>query len=50
MNDWYKALVNIESTSENDRYGFPVPFSKVTLKEDVLNKILIDLQLHNELG
>jgi hypothetical protein len=50
VNDWYLALVTVKATNEKDLFGYPVPFSKLSLKEDAINKVLIDLLLNNELG
>ncbi|EAR96669.2 calpain family cysteine protease (macronuclear) [Tetrahymena thermophila SB210] len=49
-NDWYKSVIQITPTEDKDCYGLPIPFSSFKLNEQQLNLILIDLQLHNEIG
>ncbi|KAL4497770.1 hypothetical protein ABPG72_000525 [Tetrahymena utriculariae] len=49
-NDWYKCVIQVIPTEDKDCYDLPVPFSQFKLNEKQLNLILIDLQLHNEIG
>lgn len=42
-NDWYRALVDINSNEKNDSYGIPIPFPDLSLKEEAINLILAEL-------
>ncbi|KAL4453883.1 hypothetical protein ABPG74_003766 [Tetrahymena malaccensis] len=50
QNDWYKCVVQVIPSEDKDCYDLPVSFSKFVLNEMQLNLILIDLQLHNQIG
>ncbi|EAR95721.2 tetratricopeptide repeat protein (macronuclear) [Tetrahymena thermophila SB210] len=51
QNDWYLSIIDIDPcVTQLDQKGNLVPFPKLQLKEDILNSILIDIQLHNQLG
>ncbi|EAR90353.4 two component regulator propeller family protein (macronuclear) [Tetrahymena thermophila SB210] len=45
QNDWYKQYVQITATNDLDQYGVHVPFSKTTLIEDEIFKVLKDLEI-----
>ncbi|KAL4483147.1 hypothetical protein ABPG74_019173 [Tetrahymena malaccensis] len=45
QNDWYKQYVQISATNELDIFGVPVPFSKTTLIDDEIFKVLQDLEI-----
>ncbi|EWS75832.1 two component regulator propeller family protein (macronuclear) [Tetrahymena thermophila SB210] len=45
QNDWYKQYVQITATNQLDKFGVPVPFSKTTLIEDEIFKVLKDLEI-----
>ncbi|EDK31917.2 two component regulator propeller family protein (macronuclear) [Tetrahymena thermophila SB210] len=45
QNDWYKQYVQIIATNDLDQYGVHVPFSKTTLIEDEIFKVLKDLEI-----
>ncbi|KAL4453649.1 hypothetical protein ABPG74_009545 [Tetrahymena malaccensis] len=50
-NDWYLSIIDIDpNVTQLDSKGNLIPFPKLQLKEDILNSILIDIQLHNQLG
>ncbi|KAL4460650.1 hypothetical protein ABPG73_000185 [Tetrahymena malaccensis] len=49
-NDWYKVYVDIQSTNKKDKYKQQVPFSDVQIKEDMINKVFMDLGIHNQKG
>ncbi|KAL4507083.1 hypothetical protein ABPG72_001876 [Tetrahymena utriculariae] len=48
--DWYKLIITIFPTDDKDCYDYPIHFSKLELNEQQLNMILIDLQIHNQIG
>ncbi|EWS75831.1 two component regulator propeller family protein (macronuclear) [Tetrahymena thermophila SB210] len=45
QNDWYKQYVQITATNDLDQYGVHVPFSKTTLIEDEIFKVVKDLEI-----
>ncbi|KAL4493403.1 hypothetical protein ABPG72_007411 [Tetrahymena utriculariae] len=49
-NDWYKIFVDIKSTNKKDKYNQQVPFSDVQIKEDMINRVFMDLSIRNQKG
>ncbi|KAL4445578.1 hypothetical protein ABPG74_006129 [Tetrahymena malaccensis] len=49
-NDWYKVFIDIKSTNRKDKYNQQVPFSDVQIKEDMINRVFMDLSIHNQKG
>ncbi|EDK31427.2 calpain family cysteine protease (macronuclear) [Tetrahymena thermophila SB210] len=49
-NDWYKVYVDIQSTNKKDKYNQQVPFSDIKINEDMINRVFLDLSIHNQKG